>query len=261
MLRATVPHVVRLSIAPVRGLGLEHPLEIELTDRGVLEDRRFYLIDRRGRLVDRLVVPSLVQVAARTNPDATSLRLRFPDGHVVEDEVRPAEAVETPIHGRVGVGHVVDGPWAEPLSQFAGMPLRIVRTDRPGGTRTKHPATLLTDGSVARLGAELGVPRLDARRFRMLIDLAEGAPHEEDGWIGSRIALGEAVLLISAAVPRCAITTQDPDTGRRDLDTLRAIKAYRGLANGKDLLFGVWGEVERPGTIRLGDEVRVLARS
>jgi uncharacterized protein YcbX len=68
MLRATVPHVVRLSIAPVRSLGLEHPLEIELTDRGVLEDRRFYLIDQRGRLVDRLVVPSLVQVSAHTNP-------------------------------------------------------------------------------------------------------------------------------------------------------------------------------------------------
>lgn len=61
-------------------------------------------------------------------------------------------------------------------------------------------------------------------------------------------------------MPRCAITTQDPDTGRRDLDILRAIKAYRGLADSKGLLFGVWGEVERPGRIRLGDEVRVLAR-
>ena len=25
------------------------------------------------------------------------------------------------------------------------------------------------------------------------------------------------------------------------------------------MLFGVWGEVEQPGVIRLGDEVRVLA--
>lgn len=261
MLRATVPHVVRFSIAPVRSLGLEHPLEIELTEHGVLEDRRFYLIDLRGRLVDRLVVPSLVQVRAHTNPEATGLRLSFPDGRVVEDEVRLADAVETPIHGRVGIGHVLDGPWAEPLSQFAGMPLRIVRTDRPGGTRTKHPATLLTDGSVARLGAELGVPGVDPRRFRMLIDLEGGGAHEEDSWIGGRIALGSTILQISAAVPRCAITTQDPDTGRRDLDTLRAIKGYRGLVDGRDLLFGVWGEVERPGRIRLGDEVRVLAWS
>ncbi len=59
-------------------------------------------------------------------------------------------------------------------------------------------------------------------------------------------------------MPRCAITTQNPGTDERDLDTLRAIKEYRGPADGEDLLFGVCGEVERPGTIRLGDEVRVL---
>ena len=39
------------------------------------------------------------------------------------------------------------------------------------------------------------------------------------------------------------MTTHDPDTGHRDLDTLRAIKDYRGLVDGKDLMFGVWGEV------------------
>ena len=55
------------------------------------------------------------------------------------------------------------------------------------------------------------------------------------------------------------MTTHDPETGARDYDTLRAIKEYRGQVDGKDLMFGVLGEVERPGVIRLGDEVRVLA--
>ncbi|MDO8483568.1 MAG: MOSC domain-containing protein [Candidatus Limnocylindrales bacterium] len=253
-----MPRVARFSIAPVRSLGLEHPTEIELTELGVLEDRRFYLIDDAGRLVDRLVVPHLVQVLAHTNPAATTLRLTFPDGQIVEDEICLAEATKTAIHGRTGVGHVVDGPWAHPLSHFAGRPLRIVRTDRPGGTRSAHPATLLTDGSLARLGAELGVGWVDPRRFRMLIDLEGGEAHEEDRWVGGRVALGGTILRISAPVPRCAITTQDPKTGQRDLDTLRAIKEYRGLANGKDLLFGVWGEVERSGTIRVGEELRLL---
>ena len=259
MLPAHMPRVARFSIAPVRSLGLEHPTEIELTEFGVLEDRRFYLIDDAGRLVDRLVVPRLVQVGAHTNREATNLRLTFPDGQVVDDEVTLAEPIETPIHGRTGVGHVVDGPWAHPLSHFAGRSLRIVRTDRPGGTRSGHPASLVTDGSVARLGEELGVDRIDSRRFRMLIDLEDGEPHEEDRWVGGRIALGDTILRISAPIPRCAITTQDPTTGQRDLDTLRAIKDYRGQANGKDLLFGVWGEVERPGIIRIGDKLEVLA--
>lgn len=254
-----MPRVARLSIAPVRSLGLEHPAEIELTERGVVEDRRFYLIDDAGRLVDRLVVPRLAQVAAHTDPSAATLQLAFPDGQIVEAEVRPSEAVETPMYGRTAVGHVVDGPWADVLSDFAGRPLRVVRTDEPGGSRSGHPATLLTDGSLARLGAELGVESVDPRRFRMLIDLDQGEAHEEDRWVGGRVALGDTILRISAPVPRCAITTQHPDSGARDLDTLRAIKGYRGLTNGKDLLFGVWGEVERPGTVRVGDEVRVLA--
>ena len=54
------------------------------------------------------------------------------------------------------------------------------------------------------------------------------------------------------------MTTHDPDTGERDLDTLRAIKEYRGQSNGKDVIFGVWGEVEAPGVIRVGDQVRLL---
>jgi uncharacterized protein YcbX len=253
-----MPSVARLSIAPVRALGLEHPSEVELTELGVAEDRRFYLIDHTGRLVDRHVVPSLVQIAAHTDPTGCRLRLAFPDGQVVEGDVELGEAVETPIYGRIGVGHLVLGPWAHPLSHFAGRPIRVVRTDRVGGTRTKHPATLVGDGSLASLSEVLGVADVDGRRFRMLVELAGAKAHEEDGWVGGRIGLGETVLRISAAVPRCAYTTQNPDTGDRDLDTLRAIKAYRGLVDGKDLMFGVFGEVERPGRIRLADEVRVL---
>ena len=52
--------------------------------------------------------------------------------------------------------------------------------------------------------------------------------------------------------------TQNPDTGERDLDTLRTIISYRGLREGKHADFGVLGEVAVPGRIRLGDEVTVL---
>jgi len=153
----------------------------------------------------------------------------------------------------------VDGPWAAALGAHIGRPVRIVRCDRIGGTRTAHPATLVSDGSLEALGAALGIGDVDARRFRMLIELEGGGPHEEDTWVGGRIGLGTTVLRISAPVARCAMTTHDPETGQRDHDTLRAIKDYRGQVDGKDLMFGVWGEVETPGFIRLGDEVRVLA--
>ena len=68
--------VSRLSIAPVRALGLLHPTSIDVDEAGVREDRRFYLIDEHGHILDRLRAGRLVQVQARTNAEATWLRPR-----------------------------------------------------------------------------------------------------------------------------------------------------------------------------------------
>jgi hypothetical protein len=92
----------------------------------------------------------------------------------------------------------------------------------------------------------------------MLIEVAGATAHEEDGWIGHRIAIGDAILTVTKPDARCAITTQDPDTGVRDLDTLRGIIAYRGLRDGEHADFGVLADVEQPGLVRLGDEVTLL---
>jgi len=255
-----MPVVARLNIAPVRSLGLETRAEIVLGMDGVAEDRRFHVIDDRGRLVSQLNAADLVQVAAWTDPDATVLRLTFPDGSIVEDDVRLDGPVETNVYGQTAAGHLVLGPWAAALGAHTGRPVRIVRCDRIGGARAgAETATLVTDGSLDALGAALGVGAVDARRFRMLIELEGGSAHQEDTWVGGRIGLGATVLRINAPVPRCAMTTHDPDTGRRDLDTLGAITRYRGQVDGKHAMFGVWAEVETPGIIRVGDAVRVLA--
>ena len=263
--------VSRLSIAPVRALGLQHPASIDVDEAGVREDRRYYLIDQHNHIVDQLRAMALVQVKAETDPDATWLRLTLPDGRVVEGDVVLDEPVRTSFYGREAMGRVVGGPWAAALQPFAhDRPLLLVRCDRPGGTRIKlgetqvrNTVSLVTDASVAELARRLGVERLDARRFRMLIEV-EGATaaHEEDGWIGGRVAIGTAVLRITKPDARCAITTHDPDTGERDLDTLRTILGYRGFRAGdpeKKIDFGVLGEVDVPGRISVGDDVRVLA--
>jgi uncharacterized protein len=239
-------------------MGLEHPDEIDVTEVGVVEDRRFFLTDDTNRLVDRLIVGPLVKISTHTDPGGTTLWMRFPDGTVIEDEVRLGEPVETPIHGRTGVGRVVIGPWAEAIASFAGRPIRVIRCDRPGGTRRGNPTSIISDGSLRELAQHAGVETVDGRRFRMLIDLEDAEPHEEDTWIGHRIAIGDAVLQVTKPDARCAITTQGPETGTRDLDTLRTLIAYRGLREGKHADFGVLADVAQPGRIRVGDPVTVL---
>jgi uncharacterized protein YcbX len=253
-----MPTVARLSIAPVRSLGLEHPRQVDLTDVGVVEDRRFYLVDDTGRLVDRLVVGELVQVATHTDKDATRLRMEFPDGLVIDEPVRLREPIATEIYGRTAVGRAVEGPWADALSAIADRRVRLIRCDRPGGTRDGNPASIVSDGSLRELARHGGVESVDGRRFRMLIELEGAEAHEEDTWIGSRIKVGKAILAVTEPDARCAITTQDPDTGVRDLDTLRMIIGYRGLRDGRYADFGVLADVEKPGRVKLGDKVLLL---
>jgi MOSC domain-containing protein len=249
-----------LSIAPVKGLALVHPSEVELDRAGVADNRRFYLIDDAGRQFGLIRRGRLVQVRPEYDPDGDRLTLRFPDGAIVDGEVGLGGAVSTKLGKRHIPGRIVEGPWSEALSAHAGRPLRLVKADQPGGAvdRGRGQVSLVSDASVEEIGRQGGRDGVDARRFRMLIGVAGCEPHEEDEWIRRDVQIGEAVVHLRGHVARCAITTQNPDTGVPDFDTLRTIKAYRGLRDG-GLDFGVYGEVLEPGRVRIGDPVEPLA--
>ncbi len=253
-----MPSVARLSITPVKSLLLHHPDEIRLEPFGVAADRRFYLIREDGRLLAGVHHGPLALVRADWDALHDRLRLTFPDGAVVEDDVRLAAPELTDFWGhRVG-GRVVAGPWAEALSAYAGRPVRLVRADEPAGGVDVEPLTLVSSASVAELAWRAGLDALDGRRFRMLVELDGCEPHEEDTWVGRRLRLGEAVVEVGGPVPRCATTTRDPATGERDFDALRAIATYRGKRDGKHVDFGVYARVAEPGRVRVGDAAEPL---
>ena len=249
-----MPSVARLSIAPVKSLGLHHPDHVELTPTGVPGDRRYYLVDEAGRLVGGVRHGTLVRIRPEAAADA--LALRFPDGRTVEETVELGDVVTTDFYGRPVAGRLVRGPWADALSDYAKSHLQLVRAEH-GDAWDVQPATLVSLGSCARLGEELDA-EIDPRRFRMLLTLDGCAAHEEDSWTGRRVRVGEAILRVGGPVPRCAVTTQDPTTGIRSLDTLGAIKGYRGLRDGKRIDFVMYAEVEQPGVIGVGDAVEPL---
>jgi uncharacterized protein YcbX len=257
-----VKRVARISISPVKGFRLSHPAEVDLCPGGVAENRRFFLVGLDGQRLRSSATPWPVRVEADYDSAAERLRLRFPDGASVEGD---AAVLAESIHSTAGTidvtGRVVEGPWEAPLSQLAGHPVRLVRADRVGAG-LNEPVTLVSDGSLARLAEEAGLDEVDARRFRMLFQLEGCEPHEEDTWDGRLFAIGEAVVRVGGPVDRCAVTTRDPDTGERDLDTLRLIRRYRGRRESDGaVLFGVYATVARAGRVRVGDPFEPLARS
>jgi uncharacterized protein YcbX len=240
--------VARLSTTPVKSLGLAHPELVELGARGVPDDRRFHLVDAERRLVGGVKHGRLVTV--RPEWDGTTLALAFPDGSRVAAEPEPGERLTTDFYGKRGVrGRLVAGPWAEALSDFAAAELALVRVEDESFATDITPATLISDGSLAAVGG------LDGRRFRMLLELDGCAAFEEDGWSGGLVRAGEALLRIGGPVPRCAVTTQDPATGIRDHDTLRAIREVRGDSADGHIYLGMYAEVELPGAVAVGDPV------
>jgi len=254
------PYVVSITTAPVKGLGLAHAAEVVLEQSGALGNRRFYLVDETGRLVNGKAAGTLVQVTAHVDDGGTTCMLQFPDGFRVDGDVELGDAVVTSFYRRMVHGRLVEGPWAEALSAFAGRPLRLVRAEEPGSASdrgAKGGVSLISAASLARLAEEAGGGEpVDARRFRMLFQIDGATAHEEDGWIGREVQAGEAVVRFNGRVGRCAVTTQNPDTGVPDLDTLRVLRSYRwDVATDEPLPFGIWGGVVVPGRVRVGDPV------
>lgn len=255
----SVPSVSRLTVAPVKGLAVHHPEELRIERGGVPGNRQLFLLDERGRLFSGIRHGALVTVVAEYEQAPERLTLRFPDDAVVADELRLGQPLEVELWGRAVPSRVVEGPFAGALSDFTGKPLRLLRADAEGGAWDERVVSLLSEASLDELERRSGHDGpVDGRRFRMLVTVAGCEPHEEDEWIGRRVRLGEAVVSVVETCVRCATTTQNPETGRRDFDTLREIPAYRGRADGKHVEFGVYADVEEPGRVRVGDPVEPL---
>ncbi len=251
--------VIRISIAPVKGLGLVHPGAVEVTRRGVPGDRRFWLTTPEGRLVNGKAQPRLMQVHPEWDEGTRRLALRFPGGDVVEGVAEPGEAVQAVLWGEPHPSRRVPGPWQDALSEFVGAPLVLLWSEGGAVDRGADRSgwmSIVSRASLERLREAAGAEReMDGRRFRMLLEIDGVAAHEEDTWIGAEVAVGEAVVAPLGDVGRCAVTNCDPDTGVSDLDTLGVLAAYRREGQVEPLPFGVWGGVVVPGRVAVGDAV------
>lgn len=247
---------------PVKGLGLLELPEADLTADGLAGDRRFYLVDERGRLTNGKRVGQLQQVRATWDEHTRRLALRFPDGSVVDDVAESDGEITTSFYGRPVTGRVARGPFAEALSEFTQRRLALVEAVGAGNgidRGRRGTMTILSVASLERLAQVAGVDAIDRRRFRMSLGIDDVGAHEEDGWIGRRVQVGDAVVRPRGNVGRCVITARDPDNGERDLDTLGALGEYRAdMPSSEKLPFGVYGEVLEPARVRVGDPVRLL---
>lgn len=255
-----------IATTPVKGTALDFPAAVQLGSGGVAGNRSFHLIDERGHLVNGKRAGALATVRAEHSLTDGRLTLRLAGGTVVAGGITDdGERVQTSFYGRPVAGRVLEGPWAAALSALLGQALRMVAADEPGAAVDVHPVTISSAESLAAV-AEVAGADVDGRRFRMLIELEGGEPFEEEGWTGRTLRIGSTRVRVGDPVGRCAVITQDPDTGRADLPLLKVLRderrardsaAGRPRLDRKSITFGVYATVTRAGRVSVGDEVMV----
>jgi uncharacterized protein len=245
------PAVTALAIAPVKGMRLTEVEAVEIEPTGVAGDRAFLVVGPENELLLSTRTPALLAVAPRWRGE--ELVLAFPDGSEVAAAPEPGAAAATANYeGRAIAGRLVEGALAEALSEHLGRPVRLLARDASVRGADDAPVTLMSEASLAALAPALDGSVPDPRRFRMTITVDGVGAWDEHGWGGRELAVGSAVLRVTAPVPRCVLTTRDPDSGRRDVPTLKALAELRGK---RDVTFGVWCDVVAPGRVRVGDAV------
>ncbi|MDQ2633029.1 MAG: MOSC domain-containing protein [Pseudomonadota bacterium] len=118
------------------------------------------------------------------------------------------------------------------------------------------PIHLITTASLAELKAQHPDGEPDPRRFRpnILVDMQPVAGRfPETEWIGRRIAIGGLELSVTEPCRRCGFTIIAQDGFANDPGILRTLVRK----NAHNL--GVYCAVTRPGRVREGDTMRLIA--
>ena len=142
-------------------------------------------------------------------------------------------------------GHPWDGPDALALVKAAAGPDAWLEAWDGLDRYDILPLLVATDGAVAAFGR-------DVRRLRPNIVIGGADGLSERDWPGAELHIGDVIVRLDSLRQRCNMTTVDPDTLAIDPGVLRDIVRRFG---GR---LALNAEVVRPGTIAVGDPVRLV---
>ncbi len=263
--------VVSLWRYPVKSMMGEELNATDITQRGLLGDRAYALVDRSNGKVVSAKNPrkwsKLFDFRAafveppRSGEKIPPVRITLPNGTIATSGQSDLERILSEVLGRE-VTLATTAPETPSLEEYwpdlDGLAHRETITDEsmPAGTffdlATIH---VLTTATIDRLRELYPQGRFEVRRFRpnIVVEATSGEKgFVENDWIGHTLAVGKEVRLsITGPCPRCVMTTLPQGDLPRDPGILRT------AAQHNQVNVGVYANAVRGGMIRRGDPVRL----
>ncbi len=263
--------VVSLWRYPVKSMMGEELNTADLTERGLVGDRAYALLDSStGKVASAKHPrkwPNLFDFRAafaeppRNGEKIPPVRIALPDGTILTAGQREVDQALTAALGRE-VTLATAAPEKPSLEEYwpdiEGLAHRETVTDEalPAGTFFDLAVVhVLTTATIDRLRDLYPQGRFEVRRFRPNIVVRPSSGEKnfvENRWVGHSLAIGNQVRLnITGPCPRCVMTTLAQGDLPRDPGVLRT------AAQHNQVHVGVYAAVVRGGTIRRGDPVRL----
>jgi uncharacterized protein len=270
-IQTEVGSVVSLWQYPVKSMMGEELNAAEVTERGLLGDRAYALVDSSDgkvataknprkwpRLFDfRATFVEPARAAAKIPP----VRISLPDGTTVTSDQGDlnqilSKALNREVTLRTAQGGEINAE--EYWPDVDGLDHRDTVTDftLPEGTFFDCAMVhVLTTATLDRLRELYPQGRFEVRRFRPNIVVQSASDEKgfaENAWVGHTLAIGKAARLnITGPCGRCVMTTLAQGDLSRDPGILRT------AAQHNQVNVGVYAAIALGGSIRRGDPARI----
>lgn len=237
---------------------------------GLVPDRRWMIVDERGRFLTQRELPRLALVEATLADERLSLAAPGAAPLALPVAGAAARRIEIEVWRHRGPALDQGDLAAAWLTSLLGVACRLVRVPddharlvnprfAPQEAHTAftdgYPFLLIGEESLAELNRRLAQP-VPMARFRPNLVVRGAAPFAEDAW--KRIRIGALEFDVAKPCERCSVTTVDPARGERlGPEPLRTLAKFR--RGGESVLFGQNLVHRGEGEIAVGDAVELLA--
>lgn len=256
---------------PVKSLAGNHLLNVDVHERGLMDDRRLMLINDKGTFISQRKFPMLSQIEVGITEDNIVLRDRRSNEfikHKLEFELKKTDVKIW--RSQVTSHQFLYKELDEWISERMNANLRFVYMDESDHRHMNpeyasddeivsfadgYPILICNEGSLNQLNSKLTRP-VTMAHFRPNLVVDGNIAWEEDKW--KRVKIGEVILRIPKPCARCTIINIDPHTGEKDKEVLLTLSQER-MIDGK-ILFGINAIVEKTGKIQLEDKLEIIER-